>query len=164
MPVFAKKLGYNLDKKGIEIVIVQGLSFRHFVPLFENNDLFFKGVIITDNDKKFVDGEESETFEKIESYEKENILEIYNAEKTFEYELLICNEDNSIILETFKKIHPIIFKEVSSSDKKKIFDIINDKSIRKADIALELSKILTNDSDYDIPNYIKEALDFICGD
>lgn len=164
IPVFAKKLDYDLDKKGIEIVIIQGLSFKHFVPLFENNDLFFKGVIITDNDKKSIDGEESETFEKIMSYEIENVLEVYYAEKTFEYELLMCNDDDSIIFKTFRDIHPIIFKDASSSEKQELFKIFREKKIRKADIALELSRILKNDSDYNIPNYIEEALKFICGD
>ncbi len=164
IPVFAKNIGYDLDKKGIEIVNIQGLSFKHFIPLFENNNLFFKGVIITDNDKKSFEGESSETFEKIKSYEIENTLEIFNAEKTFEYELLICNENDSVIFETFRKIHPRIFKDVSSSDKDELFKIFDEKSIRKADIALELSQILNNDSDYNIPNYIHEALDFICGD
>ena len=164
IPIFAKKLDYDLDKKGIEIVIIQGLSFKHFVPLFENNDLFFKGVIITDNDKKSIEGEESETYKIIKSYEIENILEVYNAEKTFEYELLICNEDDSVIIDTFRKIHPKIFKDASSFDKDGLFKIFDEKRIRKADIALELSKILNDGSDYNIPDYIQEALDFICGD
>ena len=153
-----------MDKKGIEIVIIQGLSFKHFVPLFENNDLFFKGVIITDNDKKSIDGEESETYTIIKSYEIENILEVYNAEKTFEYELLICNEDDSVIIDTFRKIHPKIFKDASSFDKDGLFKIFDENNIRKADIALELSKILNDGSDYNIPDYIQEALHFICGD
>lgn len=165
IPVFANKLGYDLDKKGIEIVIVQGLSFKHFVPLFDNlGSLFFKGVILTDNDKKSEDGEESETFEKIKSYEIENVLEVYNAEKTFEYELLICNDDDSIIFKTFKDFHPKIFKDVSSSEKQELFKIFHEKKIRKADIALELSRKLKIDSDYNIPSYIEEALKFICGD
>ena len=45
-----------------------------------------------------------------------------------------------------------------------IFNVFNSKSIKKADIALQLSLTLTNDDDYNIPEYIKKGLDYICGD
>ncbi|WP_225369573.1 TOPRIM nucleotidyl transferase/hydrolase domain-containing protein [Methanobrevibacter arboriphilus] len=34
LPIFGEILGYNFDKQGVELVNVNGLSFKHFIPLF----------------------------------------------------------------------------------------------------------------------------------
>ena len=93
IPVFAEKLKYNLDEMGVEVVMLNGVSFKHFVPLFdENNELLFKGAIITDKDRKELDNAESDTFKKLEEKENKN-LKVCGAEKTLEYDLLSCNPD-----------------------------------------------------------------------
>ena len=54
---------------------------------------------------------------------------------------------------------------MQNDDIKAIFDVFNDKrSISKSDIALQLSLTLTKDDDYNIPKYIEEGLNYICGD
>lgn len=164
IPVFAKKLEYNLDKKGIEIVNVNGVSFKHFMPLFKkDNDLIFKGIIFTDDDRKEINGNPSDTYESIKSLEKEHNIKVFASEKTFEYDLLKSNSEKPIIFNSFNQQHPKIFN-MDPDNTEAIFNVFNSKSIKKADIALQLSLTLTNDDDYNIPEYIKKGLDDICGD
>lgn len=166
IPVFAEKLKYNLDEMGVEVVMLNGVSFKHFVPLFdENNELLFKGAIITDKDRKELDNAESDTFKKLEEKENKN-LKVCGAEKTLEYDLLICNPDKSFIRETFNKIHPKIFKNVFNNSNEEICNIMNEskKSIKKSRIAWILSTELKKDKNinYFVPNYIDTALNFVC--
>ena len=166
VPVFAEKLGYNLEEKGVEIVMLNGVSFKHFIPLFdEDNQLIFKGAIITDKDRKKLDDEESNTFKNLAKKENMN-LKVCGAEKTFEYDLLKANPNKSFIREVFKNVHPRIFKNVFKDDDEEIFKIMNDsnRNIKKSRIAWILSTELRNDDsiEYVIPDYIKNAFKFVC--
>lgn len=162
LPVFAKKLDKYLDEKGVEVVMLNGINFKHFLPLFdEDNPLIFKGSIITDDDRKTINGKPSKTYENLKDNENKN-LEVHGAFKTFEYELLICNEPESIVRQTFKEIHPQNFKNVTSATNEELFDIFNSKKkIKKADIALILSTKLNNDN-HKVPRYISNAIEFVC--
>ena len=166
VPVFAKKLGYELENKGVEVVMLNGINFKHFIPLFdEENHLIFKGSIITDKDRKTLDDDESDTFKKLEENENEN-LKVCGAEKTLEYDLLTCNPDTSFIREVFKEVHPRIFKNVFNNSEEEICNIMNEskKSIKKSRIAWILSTELNNDEtiEYYVPEYIDTALNFVC--
>lgn len=165
IPVFAEKLGYNLDKKGIEIVNMQGVSFKHFMPLFKkDNEISFKGIILTDDDRKEINGEPSKNFNSIKKFDKTHNIKVFASEKTFEYDLLKSNIKKPIIFNIFKENNNNIFN-MQNDDIKAIFDVFNDKrSISKSDIALQLSLTLTKDDDYNIPKYIEEGLNYICGD
>ena len=165
VPVFAKKLGYELENKGVEVVMLNGINFKHFIPLFdEENHLIFKGSIITDKDRKTLDDDESDTFKKLEENENEN-LKVCGAEKTLEYDLLTCNPDKSFIREVFKEVHPRIFKNVFNNSEEEICNIMNEskKSIKKSRIAWILSTELNNDEtiEYYVPEYIDTALEFV---
>lgn len=166
VPVFAEKLGYNLEEKGVEIVMLNGVSFKHFIPLFdEDNQLIFKGAIITDKDRKKLDDAESNTFKNLAKKENMN-LKVCGAEKTFEYDLLKANPNKSFIRKVFKNVHPRIFKNVFKDDDEEIFKIMNDsnRNIKKSRIAWILSTELRNDDsiEYVIPDYIKNAFKFVC--
>lgn len=166
IPIFAEKLGYELENKGVEVVMLNGVNFKHFIPLFdEENELIFKGAIITDKDRKELDDAESNTFKILEEKENKN-LKVCGAEKTFEYDLLACNPDKPFIRETFKKIHPHIFKNVFNNSDKEICAIMNKskKSIKKSRIAWILSNGLNKDKNinYTVPDYIDTALEFVC--
>lgn len=162
LPVFAKKLKKDLDEKGVEVVMLNGINFKHFLPLFyEDNPLIFKGAIITDDDRKEINGKPSKTYENLTKMENKN-LEVHGAVKTFEYELLICNKKESIIHQTFKEVHPQNFKNVTIATNEELFDIFNSKKkIKKADIALILSTKLDDDN-HEIPEYISDAIKFVC--
>jgi len=160
IPVFAKKYGINLDKEGVEIVNLQGINIKHFFPLFnDNNKLKFKGVFLTDDDRKTLNGEPSDVNTSLKIYNNDN-LKIFSAKKTFEYELICSNGFESEIFDAFKNKHPKIFKDVNNEEN--LFEIFNQKTIQKADIALNLSqKLENNDITYNIPKYIKLAFDFL---
>ena len=165
VPVFAEKLGYNLEEKGVEIVMLNGVSFKHFIPLFDDdNQLIFKGAIITDKDRKKLDDAESNTFKNLAKKENMN-LKVCGAEKTLEYDLLKVNPNKSFIREVFKEVHPRIFKDVFNDSDEKIFNIMNDsnRNIKKSRIAWILSTELRNDYEisYEIPDYIKDAFEFV---
>lgn len=161
LPIFAKKLKKDLDENGVEIVMLNGINFKHFLPLFdEDNPLIFKGSIITDDDRKEIDGEKSDTFKDLKKRENNN-LEVYGAVKTFEYELLICNECKSIVRQTFKEVHNINFKHVHENTNEEIFDLITTKEIKKSKIAFKLS-IKLNNNNHEVPKYISKAIDFVC--
>lgn len=167
IPIFVEKLSkelnnpnYDLEKNGVEIVIAQGLTFKHFAPLFDkDNKLVSKAVILTDDDRKEIDGEKSNTCNLIEKLENPN-LKVCVANKTFEYELLCCNGEGSVIWNTFKNKHKDLFKTLNSKDKNGLFDLM-DKQLKKSEIAWQLSIDLDSNSEFKIPPYIKDALKFI---
>ena len=88
-------------------------------------------------------------------------MEIHAAFKTFEYELLNCNEKDSLIYKTFKDEHPQLFKNLLNNTNEEIFDILDSSKIHKADIALKLS-ILLNENNHEVPGYISNAIKFVC--
>lgn len=164
VPVFARIYDFDLDKHGVEMVNVQGLSFKHFAPLFDNeNDLILKGVILTDDDRSSICGNASDSYNKIKSLET-NKLKVYSSRKTFEFELIYTNGFDSKIWEIYKNKHPDIFKD--AEDFTSLFNVFNSaqkNSIKKADIALILSEKLENESKDIIPEYIKNAFDYLRG-
>lgn len=165
IPLFAKIYNFDLDKHGIEVVNMEGLSFKRFIPLFdEDNDLNLKGVILTDDDRNQLDGEPSDSCKTIMKNENKK-LKVSLSEKTFEFDLIKTNGFDSIVWNVFKNKHPSIFKEVD--DIKSLFNIFNSNqhSIKKTDIALTLSeKLIDCNNPNIIPHYIKEAFDYLKGE
>ena len=164
VPVFARICDFDLDKYGIEIVNVQGLSFKRFAPLFDDkNDLIIKGAILTDDDRSSICGDESDSYKKIKMLET-NKLKVFSSRKTFEFELIYTNGFESEMWEIFKKRHPDIFGEIN--DFQSLFNIFNSSqknSINKSDIALTLSEELKDESEDIVPEYIKKAFDYLRG-
>ena len=166
IPLFAKIYDFDLDKHGVEVVNVSGISFKRFIPLFdEDNDFDSNGVILTDDDRSSLSGDPSNNCKNIMQY-KNKKLEVFCSKKTFEFDLIEINGFDSIIWEVFKNKHSSIFKEVN--DTQSLFDVFNSKqrySIKKTEIALDLSEKLMNCDNPDIiPNYIKEAFDYLKGE
>lgn len=164
VPVFAKICGFDLDKHGVEVVNVQGLSFKRFAPLFDDeNDLTIKGVILTDDDRSSICGNGSDSYNKIKMLET-NKLKIFSSRKTFEFELIYTNGFESEIWEIFKNKHSGIFEGID--DFTPLFNVFNNSqknSIKKADIALTLSEEIKKESEDIVPEYIKKAFDFLRG-
>ena len=164
VPVFARICDFDFDKYGVEVVNVQGLSFKHFAPLFDDdNDLILKGAILTDDDRNSICGDESDSYNKIKSLETDK-LKVYSSRKTFEFELIYTNGFESEIWEIFKKKHPGIFGDID--DFTSLFNVFNSEqknSIKKADLALILSQELENESEEVVPEYIRSAFDYLRG-
>ncbi|MCC7553951.1 MAG: AAA family ATPase [Methanobacteriaceae archaeon] len=182
IPAFAKFLKKDLEKHGVEVVNVNGVAFKHFIPLFSNNlqsldddyttikknILSSKCIILTDDDRKEFDGEQSSTFKKILDCEDDN-LEIYNATKTFEYELFKENlEDLDLLEKIYRKLHRDLsenfFSELSKGKNKEkvVFDYlkINKKSQFAMELAMELKNV--DETKFKVPKYIKDAITNAC--
>lgn len=102
VPIFAKICDFDLDENGVEIVNVQGLSFKHFAPLFnDENDLISKGVILTDDDRDSIYGNPSKACNQIKALETDK-LKVFSSRKTFEFDLIYTNGFNSKIWEHLK--------------------------------------------------------------
>lgn len=163
VPLFAQMYDFDLDKNGVELVNVNGLPFKHFLPLFKKqNNLNFKGVILTDKDEKEFGGLPSNsTYKKIKNFNEDYRLKICGANKTFEYDLIITNNFNSLIWDVFVDQHPNIFN--IEKNQHSLFEIFNDdNNIKKTEIALKLFEKLKNcENSIIIPKYIKEGFDFL---
>mgnify|MGYP000170850836 CR=1 FL=1 len=161
---------YNLEKNGVEIVNIGGISFKHFAGLYnsenQNNRLANKCCIITDSDPDQETGEISDRAKKAKELEGGN-LEVKLAENTFEYDLFIeCEENRRILLECFNQLHPIAadrIKEGSSDqDYAKSFlekvESNNAKSRLAHSLAIKLANNTEDQEKFQVPNYISEAI------
>ena len=167
MPIFAKKLNMNLDKEGVEIVNIGGLGFKHFMPLFsEDSNLSFKASVITDKDNE-LNLEPSDTYKNLKNLGNKN-CEVFGADVTLEYELLINNKDNDLVLEIFKSVHsrkiPNFLEGNVDTFEEKFFKIAKCKYLKKSDIAMKLAIKLSDENNlkiFKLPSYIENALNFI---
>lgn len=71
----------------------------------------------------------------------------------------MCNPKTSIGWDTFENEHSGHFKNLNH-DKQELFGLMS-KQLHKSKIAWDLSYNLDENSDFRIPNYIKDALKFI---
>lgn len=153
----------DLCKNGIELVNIGGVAFRHFGLLFNNDDeenrLLSKCAIITDSDPQ-ENGTPSPRAQEAKKLEKHN-LKVCLAPHTLEYDLFEQSEQNKIIMrDVYRKMHD------QTEDLKGDFDV-NTLMIKlkynkdKAEFALQLYDRLKYEEDFDVPNYIKEAILFV---
>lgn len=82
LPIFSKIITNDLEKHGIEIVNIGGVSFEHFAKLFNNPDdeesklLFSRCSIISDNDQGLI--QIKDFISDDESIDKDAAKEIFN--------------------------------------------------------------------------------------
>lgn len=107
------KKSYVLEKRGIEIVNVGGVAFEHFAKMFsapENKNIEMLAAhcsIITDDDshRSKKNGKKSDRAKKAEELTKDNV-DVFLAEKTFEYELFTASEYNrDVMRNNYEKLH-----------------------------------------------------------
>ncbi|HCY75481.1 MAG TPA: ATP-dependent endonuclease [Ignavibacteriales bacterium] len=162
LPIFAQMLGekYELDKNGIEIVVIGGLSFAPFAKLFNSTDkkLLSRCSLITDGDDK--DGEISVPAQNALTLQGNN-LKVFISQKTFEYELFNTTEINSTLIKRiYKQMHPRT--ELSDA-----VDFVNKlrSNKDKADFSQFLSKTLYSVKSYQnrftVPKYIVDAIKWV---
>lgn len=173
LPVFSKIIGdeYNIEKKGIELVNLNGVAFEHFGKLF-NADvpelrLNCRCAILTDDDRHNGD-EVSSRAKRAKALEK-NLLKVELAEQTFEYELFIAGNNREILLQIFSEMHPIAAKKIdignSIEDHAKNFieKIVSNKA--KSELAHRLAIKLNDEPDarenFTVPSYIKTGIKWV---
>ncbi|WP_042703478.1 ATP-dependent endonuclease [Methanobrevibacter arboriphilus] len=181
LPILGEILGYNFDKQGVEVVNVNGLSFKHFIPLFSKNINFENNTtkniltsrcsIVTDDDRKNLFSRPSNTFKSLKKTEDIN-LRVFGGMKTFEFALFNASNKNiEILTPLYKKVHPTMGKKFSEKIKGMIYKeqfIFNNLKIKeKSEFAWELSMLLNSESEvknkFKVPNYIVEAIEFAIG-
>lgn len=168
LPVFADIMGkeYNLDKNGIEIVNIGGVAFEPFAKLFNSYEqekrLNVYCSVITDDDKDEV-GEISSRAENAKNLEGEN-LKVYLADNTFEYELYL-EENEQTIINTYKELHPRLKLNSTSTIEDRAIDFCETlkKNKDKAIFAQKLASKLHENNNFEIPQYIQNAIRWAVG-
>ena len=172
-PVFASIMDlntdkYNLDKSGVEVINICGVAFEPFAKLFNNQDvsknLNIKCALITDDDRD-AQGNICPRAEKAKGLKSDNLL-VKLAQKTFEYELFLKNED--ILIDIYKKDLNHIKTEI-------IGENIHEKAIcfveklrdnkDKGEFSQALSVKLKENNvlrhSFKVPEYIQEAIRWV---
>lgn len=174
MDVLARKCGIDLQRNGISVINVEGINFDAFLPLFgETKALKIPVAVLTDSDTKGFP-EDSQTVKGKKSIDqfKNKYVSIHYSKKTFEYDLALNN--HSIMLQAYYDLRPQLAKELEEqlkiteeNEKGKYFYrfVFTDRTERKGMYAQCLAeKINCELSNFVIPNYIEEALNFLTKD
>lgn len=178
LPIFSKIIDngeYDIESAGIEVVNVQGLSFKHFVSLFsedeEKNTKYYhsnenklknKCVIITDEDtdKK----NQNERVNSIKKYEDNKKIKVETCKETFEKEIIELNFENEIFLKAYEKTHNNKYNQFKKDNFKKedFLEYVN--KMNKSEFALNLSILLEEsfheNHNFKVPKYIENAIKF----
>ncbi|MED1785736.1 AAA family ATPase [Brevibacillus fortis] len=171
---FSKILGdeYNLEKMGVEIVIVNGVAFEHFGKLFNSNDeskrLNVRSVIITDDDREIATEEVSSRAQNALQL-KNGFLHIETAAVTFEYELIMADDYNKdLLLSIYTEMHPVSASRITGETKADFalsFLSKVESNKAKSEIAQRLALKLENDEEakrrFVVPEYIKRSISWI---
>ena len=111
LPIFSEIVGadYSIEKKGIELVNLNGVAFEHFGRLFNSDNeeirLNCRCAILTDDDR--TDGNISSRANKAKELEK-GLLKVFLAQNTFEVELFKAGNNRHLMLIFLKKcIHSV---------------------------------------------------------
>ena len=173
IPVFSQIIGseYNIEKRGIELVNLNGVAFEHFGKLFNSDApdrrLNCRCAILTDDDRT-EDGEISSRAAKTKELEKGQ-LKVLLAEKTFEIELFKAGNNKNILLEMFEEMHPIAAGKIdngASIDEQanSFLEKVNSNRA-KSELAHCLAIRLESDaglrSEFTVPNYIESAIKWV---
>ena len=164
LPIFADIMGedFNLNKKGIEVVNIGGLAFNSFAKLFNssNSDLRIdiNCSIITDNDADS-NGQISRQAQNIKNLETGK-LKVFLANNTFEYELY-CGQNKDILIDTYKELHPkfsINATGNTENEAKEFATGIKNKKDKAVFAQILAEKIKTENLNFQVPEYIKDAI------
>lgn len=173
LPVFSRIMGeeYDIERKGIEIVNLNGVAFEHFGTLFNSdtpsNRLSCRCSILTDDDR--TDNEEiSSRAEKAKGLEK-GLLKVCLAAKTFEYELFKAGSNSKTLLEIFKIMHPIAAKKIdtNASIEEQARSFLEKITANKAkselshNLAVKLADDAEMRKEFTVPEYIKTAIHWV---
>lgn len=167
LPILSRKFlsprKIDLEKHGIEIVNIGGVAFEHFAKLYNHDDerkrLFSRCAIITDSDP---------TAEKAISDRaiiaqglKKNHLEVTLATNTFEHDLFETSEANKAIMrEVYRNMHPQTQDLIGNFAVRVLMEKLKQNK-DKAEFALQLNDRLMREERFDVPHYIKTALEFV---
>lgn len=160
---FLKPRKIDLEKHGIEIVNIGGVAFEHFAKLYNHDDerkrLFSRCAIITDSDP--TENKAISDRAAIAQGLRKNHLEVTLATNTFEHDLFEISEANKAIMrEVYRNIHPQTQDLIGDFAVKTLMEKLKQNK-DKAEFALQLNDRLLREDSFDVPPYIKAALEFV---
>lgn len=173
LPVFSRILGdeYDIDKKGVEIVNVNGVAFEHFGKLFNSGDpsnrLSCRCAILTDDDRAGNE-EISSRADKAKELEK-GLLKVYLAEKTFECELFKAGSNSKTLLNIFQEMHPTAANKIDcdASVEEQTDSFLEKITVNRAkselshNLAIKLAEDEKMRENFTVPEYIKAAIKWV---
>jgi putative ATP-dependent endonuclease of OLD family len=174
LPVFSKMMGeeFDLDRAGVEIVNVNGVSFEHFGKLFNSNDeakrLEAKCAIITDDDRSQIEDEESTRAQNAMDLQS-GALKVFLGKVTFEYELFTEGNNKDALLNIFRSIKPKATDNIYSGDSLESHAraFVNKVQANKSKselahrLAIELGQNEALRDSFVIPEYIQHAIRWV---
>lgn len=180
--LFEKHTGKTLESVGCSLLNVNGIAFKNFLEIIRKG-YYIKCVVLTDGDKGTKT--ENRAVNLIEEYSQcEDVISIKTNEVTFEKEIMKFNKGNHSkkhILEAYKDTRPqlgkaynkLFYKDKSIEDVEFIVsediavdDVFGNIEDYKSEFAYNLNMSIEDNPEipFVIPNYIKEAFDFIIYD
>lgn len=170
IPTIAKeKFGVDLTEYNISVIPIHSRYFDPFLNLFQKDKLEITVCAIIDGDKKEIkeDDEYTTAVESAKKYKIKDRVEVFNGNETLEIDLFPDFETNKGVLKTcfqnlgHHKSYANLTKTITDKTGNWSDELISriDGTIKKGRFAQELS--LHIDKDFEIPSYIKDAIEFI---
>jgi putative ATP-dependent endonuclease of OLD family len=177
----------TLEKVGISLVNVNGVSFRHFLKVIENG-YFIKSLVITDSDSDTQKNERASDLKSEFEGKNQDIFRVsISSESTFEKDIIHSNSSGlfrNLILDAIVKTRPIKGAEYRAAlgeneiNVEEFFSLIVEHDAAgkktadyKSDFAFNLHRCLQGDEsevdtepvdcNFNIPQYIKDGFDFL---
>lgn len=176
----AKKAGYDLKKSSVSLLSTEGLNFDCFLPLFGHDALNIRVAVITDADPpadtypSVTDAPVLSANAKTLEASKSAWVQPFFAKKTLEYDLALHKANQPTMLSALKDIHPTIGKNLeeelqATADNEKpkklfkgMFKRDEGSDVQKGRYAQALAAAIAGEKgEFQIPPYIKEALEFV---
>jgi putative ATP-dependent endonuclease of OLD family len=176
----AKKLNVDLKKHAVSVISTDGLNFDAFMPLFSKTHYQIRVAILSDSDEKGFPAKgatpDLSATAKIILANENECVKAFFALKTFEYTLALEDKNPSIMLDALKQINPGIAADLKgkvaaagAADKARVlFEGMFDRGETKANVkkgafSQALAQVISEkDSEFQTPQYIINALDFVC--
>jgi len=165
IPAIAKAIyNINLTEYNISVVPIHSRFFDPFLKLFQENKLEIVACAIIDGDKKEHKNDDSTSAVKnAKKFVIKDRVEVFEGIETLEIDLFPDNDTNKNYLkDCFINLeHKTSHKNLLESDGIWATELINriDGTVKKGRFAQELAMLI--DKDFVIPDYIKNALEFI---
>jgi putative ATP-dependent endonuclease of OLD family len=173
LPIFSRILGDELalDKNGIEIVNINGVSFEPFAKLYNNADvnsrLPSKCAILTDGDEHRNSGKITERAQNVKNLKYAN-LDVQIAHNTFEYELVCTSRRNSdVIKDVYESMHKRTKLKSGENLNERAIELLDkldqnkDKSELAQNLAYKLDYNTESRENFDVPSYIEKAIKWV---
>jgi putative ATP-dependent endonuclease of OLD family len=189
LSVLAHKCGHNLRDHGVSLISVEGLNFDCFMPLFGKNKIRIPVSVVTDADPTAEENGKTrslypKTGDKVQVSDNtasmlklsDEFVRVFHGLKTLEYDLALHDSNRAVMIKTLKSLHPKIGADVETLMNASPDDAAKAKAlfcgmferengnVSKGRFGQALAQeLLESHVGCDVPSYIKEAIEHVCG-